>query len=144
MEAGRSFDNDLMSVDMRIRDNVEEFAPRIEPAVTRRPRCAFRSGESTFYPYVDEVIWIQARRNYSEVFLTNRSFTVREVLASLERRLARFGFIRVQRSSILNLDHVVEIRRERRGRYGVVLSSGATIDVPAAFKERIEEMLAAD
>ena len=118
------------------------------PVRLRRPaaraRLAFRSGESTFYPHVDEVIWIQARRNYSEVFVVGRSFTVREVLASLERRLAQFGFIRVQRSSIVNLEHIVEIRRERNRRYAVVLSDGNTIEVASVMRERLEQLLAAD
>ena len=107
----------------------------------RRKRCAFRTGDSILYPHVDEVIWIQARRNYSQVFVTGRTFTVREVLASLERRLAQFGFFRVQRSSLINLEHVVEIRRERRGRYAIVMSDGANVMVPASVKDRVEQML---
>lgn len=121
-----------------------EFAPRFRRPVALRPRLPFRSGESTFYPHLDEVIWIQARRNYSEVFLAGRSFTVREVLVSLERRLAQFGFIRVQRSSIVNVEHIVEIRRERNRRYAVVLSDGNSIEIPSTMRERLEQLLAGD
>jgi two-component system LytT family response regulator len=124
--------------------NVEVFTPRVRLPKSRRMRCAFRSGESTFYPYLDEVIWIQARRNYSQVNTKGSQFTVREILASLERRLAQHGFLRVQRSSIINLEHVVEIRRERRGRYAVVLSDGSTVIVPVAVKDRLEELLAGE
>lgn len=122
-------------------DNVETFAPRVRMMEPRRVRCAFRAGDSTFYPYIDEVIRVQARRNYSQIFVTSGSFTVREVLVSLERRLAQFGFFRVQRSSIINLGHVVEIRRERRGRYAVVLSDGSSVVVPPAVRERIEQLM---
>jgi two-component system, LytTR family, response regulator len=123
--------------------NVEAFPPRVHTrrSEPRRMRVGFRSGESTFYPFLDEVIWIQARRNYSQVNLRGASFTVREILASLERRLAPYGFFRVQRSSIINLDHVVEIRRERRGHYTVVLSDGSSVTAPAAVKDRIEQLL---
>ena len=127
-----------------IADNVETFAPRVRMMQPRRMRCAFRAGESTFYPYIDEVVRIQARRNYSEVFVTAGSFTVREVLVSLERRLAQFGFFRVQRSSIINLGHVVEIRREGRGRYAIVLSDGSSILVPPAVRDRVEQLLAVE
>ena len=122
-------------------DNVETFAPRVRMMEPRRVRCAFRAGESTFYPYIDEVIRIRAKRNYSEVFVTSGNFVVREVLASLERRLAQFGFFRVQRSSIINLGHVVEIRRERPGRYAVVLSDASSVVVPASVRERIEKLM---
>ncbi len=124
-----------------LHDNVETFAPRVHLPERRRVRCAFRSGDTTFCPHLDEVIRIQARRNYSEVFVTSGSFIVREVLASLERRLAQYGFFRVQRSSIINLEHVVEIRRERRGHYAVMLSNGNAVDVPAAVKDQIEQLL---
>jgi|SRR5450631_2679835 DNA-binding LytR/AlgR family response regulator len=125
-----------------VADNVEAFAPRVRMMESRRVRCAFRAGESTFYPYIDEVVRIQARRNYSEVFVTSGSFTVREVLVSLERRLAQFGFFRVQRSSLINLGHVVEIRREGRGRYAIVLSDGSSVTVPPSVRERVEQLLA--
>jgi DNA-binding LytR/AlgR family response regulator len=131
-----------MSAKTEIIDNVEVFAPRVRMMVPRRLRCAFRAGESTFYPFIDEVVRIQARRNYSEVFVTTGHFVVREVLASLESRLAQFGFYRVQRSSIINLGHVVEIRREKRGKYAVVLSDGSAVVVPAAVRERLEQLLA--
>ena len=121
---------------------VESFTPRPRVETPRRPRIAFRSGESTFYPHLDEVIWIQARRNYSEIHTCKGSFVVREVLASLERRLGQRGFLRIQRSWIINLEHVVEIRRERRARYAIVLIDGTSIDVPAPIKDLVEELLA--
>jgi DNA-binding LytR/AlgR family response regulator len=133
-----------MALNRPMAGNVQEFAPRVQLPEPRRLRASFRAGDRTFYPRVDEVIRIEARRNYSEVFLVSGSFTVREVLASLERRLARYGFFRVQRSEIVNLDHVVEIRRERRGRYAVMLSDGSSVTVPVAVKERIETLLSVD
>ena len=130
-----------MGAKRSLHDNVATFAPRVRLPETRRVRCAFRSGDTTFFPRLEDVIWIQARRNYSEVFMTTGNFTVREVLVSLERRLAQHGFLRVQRSTIVNLEHVVEIRRVGRGRYAVVLSNGSTVDVPAAVKDKIEQLL---
>ena len=125
--------------------NVTAFAPRLrdEPGPPRRTRTAFRSGESTFYPHLDEVIWIQARRNYSHIYMSGTSFTVRELLSSVEQRLEQHGFFRAQRSAIINLDHIVEIRRERRARYAVILSDGTSVIVSPATKERLESLLAA-
>ena len=123
-------------------DNVATFTPHRAEPVEQQPRvrCAFRSGDSTYYPRLSDVIWIQARRNYSHVYLCGSNFTVRELLSSIERRLDRF--FRIQRSTVINLEHVTEIRRERRGRYSVILSDGSAIDVPFAVKERIESLLA--
>jgi two-component system LytT family response regulator len=125
--------------------NVTAFTPRLreDPSPPRRTRIAFRSGESTFYPHLDEVIWIQARRNYSHIYMAATSFTVRELLSSVEQRLERHGFFRVQRSAIINLEHVVEIRRERRARYAVILTDGTSVIVSPGTKERIESLLAA-
>ena len=126
-----------------VADNVAAFTPRVRETVTpsRGVRCAFRSGDSTFYPRLDEVIWIQARRNYSHIYLGGSSFTVRELLSSLEHRLEQHGFFRIQRSTIINLEHVVEIRRERKGRYAVILTDGSSIVVPGAVKDLIEYRL---
>lgn len=113
-----------------------------EPEGERKRRVAFRSGDRTFFPRLDEVVWIQARRNYSEIRTSGGSFLVREVLASVERRLAAHGFVRVQRSWIVNVDHVVEIRRARRGRHAVVLTDGTEVEVTPAIRDLLEALLA--
>ena len=119
-------------------------AVRETPSLRARVRCAFRSGESTFYPHLDEVIWIQARRNYSQIFMCGCSFTVRELLSSIEKRLEPYGFFRVQRSAIINLAHVVEIRREGRGRHAVVLADRTFVVVSTEVRDRIESLLLAN
>jgi len=129
---------------MAVITNIDSFARRVRMPEPRRKRCSFSMDDSVLYQYVDDVIWIQARTqgsNYSVVFATRRTFTVSEGLAALEARLAQFGFFRVQRSSLINLEHVVEIRRERRGRYAIVMSDGATVIVQPSVKEQVEKML---
>ena len=87
------------------------YPHRAEPVEQQpRVRCAFRSGDSTYYPRLSDVIWIQARRNYSHVYLCGSNFTVRELLSSIERRLEQYGFFRIQAIHGHHLEHVTEIR----------------------------------
>lgn len=82
---------------------------------------------------LDEVECLEADRNYINVHTGQRSYLLRQTLASFEKSLAPANFQRIHRSVIVNR---AKIRERRRG--GVlVLSSGRTVRISRAFANRI-------
>lgn len=76
---------------------------------------------------------LEADRNYINVHTPQRSYLLRQTLASLEKSLQPDCFLRVHRSIIVNR---AKIRERRRG--GVlVLNSGRTVRVSRAFSDRL-------
>lgn len=80
-------------------------------------RVLLKSGRRTFFFVPDQIDWVEAAGNYSEVHARGETFLVREVLGSLERRLQRFGFARIDRSILVNTRRVFEIRKTGRRVY---------------------------
>jgi hypothetical protein len=76
---------------------------------------------------------LEADRNYINVHTPERSYLLRQTLASLEKSLHPEQFLRVHRSTIVNR---CKIRERRRG--GVlVLAPGRTVRVSRAFAGRL-------
>lgn len=59
---------------------------------------------------LNEILWIEADRSYSNIHLSgDRTMTISFNLAVVERELPRNDFVRIHRSSIVNLQHVVSL-----------------------------------
>lgn len=59
---------------------------------------------------LNEILWIEADRSYSNIHLSGgRIMTVSFNLAVVERELPCDDFVRIHRSSIVNLQHVVAL-----------------------------------
>lgn len=56
-----------------------------------------------------EIMYITASGYYAEIFVSNKKYVLRESLNNLSENLASENFIRIHRSSIVNLLHVKEI-----------------------------------
>jgi two-component system LytT family response regulator len=63
---------------------------------------------------------------------------LRERMAVLEQRLAPYGFARVHRSAIVNLDRVREVVPRRTGNHVVVLTGGVRLKLSRSYRDRIE------
>jgi two-component system LytT family response regulator len=57
----------------------------------------------------------------------SRTYTVRGTIEDMERKLDREQFLRINRSSLLRIDFVRELRKWSHGEYQVLLQSGQTL-----------------
>ena len=65
--------------------------------------------------HLNEIDWIEAAGNYSQLWVGTRSYFLRESLQLLEERAQQHGFVRAHRSALVRLDGVRELRRTRTG-----------------------------
>ena len=97
-------------------------APRTETILVTTPRGAT-------ILHLNEIDWIEAAGNYSQLWVGTRSYFLRESLQLLEKRIHQKGFIRVHRRALVRLEKVRELSRTRAGAPVAVLSSGVRIPV---------------
>lgn len=113
-------------------------------APLRRPwirRIVFKSrGRILFLP-VSEILWIGAEENYLRLYTRSETHWLRETMTHIEKTLDPDLFLRVHRSSIVNLHYIREVRTEKDGEAAVLLSSGQQIPMSRGYRSRIEEQL---
>ena len=73
---------------------------------------------------VKDIDWISASGNYAQLHTGNRDYEIRQSLTTLEARLNPREFIRIHRSTIVNVRRIREIQPWFHGHHLVVLQNG--------------------
>ncbi len=104
-------------------------------------RIVFKSrGRILFLP-VSDIRWIGAEENYVRICTQSETHLLRETMSRLEEKLDPQMFLRVHRSSIVNLQFVKEVRTDADGECLVVLVNGQKIAMSRSYRSRIQEWL---
>lgn len=162
--ADRRFDEALRRARARIESQrlLEEFSDRVSALLTGRApvaapatradrdgtrpadqgleRLVVRDGERSILLPVEEIDWIEAANYYVVVHAATRTYVIRDTLAALERELDP-RFVRVHRSTIVNLDRVVEFQRLFHGDFAVLLADGTDLKLSRTYRGAVEARL---
>ncbi len=110
--------------------------PARPPTLTR---LVVRTGERTVLVPTAGIDFVEAAGNYAVVHVGRTTHIVRETMAALEEQLPP-GFLRISRSTIVNLDRVRELQAMAAGEHVVVLADGRTLPMTRGLRE-VEERL---
>jgi two-component system LytT family response regulator len=103
------------------------------------PRLVFKADGRVVFLAPSEIIWVEAANNYVTLHLAaGKRLLVRETLSSLERKLGPASFARVNRSALVNIDHVQELQPAKYGDYRVVLRDGPHLSLSRSLRGRLE------
>lgn len=97
-------------------------------------------GRITFLP-IDEIHWIEAEGKWALVHTNDQTHRLRESLSSLERKLDPQRFVRVHRSTIVNVECIKEIHPWFHGDLVLVLHNGTELKVSRRYKAELEARL---
>jgi len=90
---------------------------------------------------VTDVDWVEAASNYVRLHVGAERFLLRDTMAALETRLDPEQFVRIHRSTIVNLDRVRELEPYFHGDYVVKLADGRRLTLSRTYRERLEQRL---
>ena len=79
--------------------------------------------------HLNEIDWIEAAGNYSQLWVGTRSYFLRESLQLLEQRVRKHGFVRAHRRALVRLEGVRELTRTRSGALVAMLQSGVRVPI---------------
>lgn len=103
-------------------------------------RLVVKEGERSILLPVERIDWIEAANYYVVVHSGPRSYVVRDTLGRLERELGR-RFVRIHRSTIVNLDRVAEFQRLFHGDFAVLLADGTDLKLSRTYRSLVESRL---
>ena len=85
-----------------------------------------------------DVDWVESEANYVRLHVGTASYLIRGNLGKLEEKLAAFGFVRVHRRFLVNVDRVTEVQPWVGGDAILVLSNNAKVRLSRTFRETFE------
>ncbi len=97
-------------------------------------------GRIIFVPVAD-IDWIQAEGNYARLHVTRKIYDVRETLQSLMDKLDPREFIRIHRSTIVNVRRIREVQPWFQGSHIVLLRSGEELRMSRYQRDAVDRLL---
>lgn len=104
-------------------------------------RLVIKSGGRIFFLEVDEIDWIEAEGNYVSVHKNGKAHLLRETISSLESQLDPKKFIRIHRSSIVNIQRIKELQPWFHGEYRVILQDGTQLTLSRNYRDNLQDIL---
>jgi len=123
------------ALDQRLSDLLAE----LKPVVKSPERLAVKSGGRIVFVRIDDIDWIEAADNYVELHVGKQSHLLREKLSSIETRLAPEKFVRISRSTIVNVERIKELQSLFRGAYAVILQNGERLTMSRSHRDKLKQ-----
>jgi two-component system LytT family response regulator len=144
------FDEALLRVLQRVRErrkldtappSYRELAESARPAGTYLERIVIRDGPKLHVIPVEKVDYITAEDDYVAVHAGGKEFLKQQTLSSLEATLDPKQFVRIHRSSMVNLQRIVRIEPYSKDSKVVLLSTGVQLPASKTGLAALEEAL---
>ncbi|HJQ38445.1 MAG TPA: LytTR family DNA-binding domain-containing protein [Thermoanaerobaculia bacterium] len=121
----------------------EKMRQVLENAGGSSARVAVRSGDRVVFVKPADIDAVEAVGNYVRILRGTERFLVRQRLSVMEQRLQAHGLVRIQRSVLVNVERVAELRRQSKDQYLVVLTSGVKYRLSPNYRAHLEKVLGA-
>ena len=90
----------------------------------------------------EEIDWVEAEGNYVRLHLGKQTHLLRETMGATESRLAAKKFLRISRSSLVNLERVKEWQPLFHGDSVLILKDGTRLTVSRNYREKLDQAVA--
>jgi two-component system LytT family response regulator len=104
-------------------------------------RLVVRSGGRIAFLHTEEIDCIEACGNYVKLCLGVEEHLLRMTMSALEGRLDPERFVRIHRSTIVNVERVKELQSTFHGEYVVILRTGRRVTLSRGYRERLQRIL---
>ncbi len=102
-----------------------------------RERIMVKSAGRISFLKTDEIDWIEAQGDYVRLYAQGRKFLIREKIGEMEQQFSGDRFIRIHRSTIVNVERIKEMQPLFYGEYAVILNDGTRLTLSRSFREKV-------
>jgi two-component system, LytTR family, response regulator len=121
-----------------------ENSPTSETTPVRKyfERMMVKTGDRMFLVKVKDVDWFEAQDYYIAIHTGKETHLIRKTMAQLETELDPSHFIRIHRSTIVNINKVKTISAHFNNESVVLLEDGTKLKMSQAYKAKLQQALA--
>lgn len=125
----------------QVNANLAALLQEFRPGARKSDRIVFKENGRLLFVRVENIDWIEADGNYVRVHAGQDKHYFRETLTGLEAQLPPNKFIRISRSTLVNVDRIKEMQPLFYGDYTVLLQDGSRLNMTRAYRDRLQEFL---
>ena len=113
----------------------------IKPEAPALERMAIKTTGRVIFIKTSDIDWVEAADNYVNLHVGNESHLHRETLTALAERLPGKKFMRISRSTIVNVDRIKELQPLFHGEYAVILRNGTTLTLSRSYRDVLDQLI---
>lgn len=128
-----------ITVDDDWRRTVRSLVADLNSGTPARPakRVMVREDDKIRFVPTECIDWVEASGSYMLLHVGEQVFRIRTTLKDLLARLDESQFVRIHRSTIVNLDRIAEVQPWFGGDYVVILDDGEKLKVSRTYRDEL-------
>ena len=104
-------------------------------------RLAVKVGDRVLYLKLAEVDWVEAADDVVRIHSGRHVYEHRSTLSQLEQRLPANRFMRIHRSTIVNVERIREFQPWFQGDWILVLADGTRLQSGKSYRQRVRDLI---
>ena len=104
-------------------------------------RLLIKSSGRVFFLKTEEIDYVQAEDYYVKLRVGRKGHLLRETMNEMEAKLEPSKFLRIHRSTIVNIERIRELQQHFNGDYIVVLHDGTELKLSRTRREQLQRLL---
>lgn len=127
-----------------VRSRLSALLQEIDPSVADPPPSAtseqfvIKTGGRIRFVDADDVDWVEAAGDYVRLHTGDKVHLLRETMSTMEDRLSD-NFLRIHRSTIVNVERIKELRPYGNSEYIVVLNDGTERKLSRTYRDDLAD-----
>jgi|HubBroStandDraft_6_1064221.scaffolds.fasta_scaffold83529_3 two-component system LytT family response regulator len=111
------------------------------PASRHDSRLVIKANGRVVFLDLESIDWVEAAANYVRLNVGKESYLFREMIGRVAERLDPSHFVRIHRSTIVNVRKIKELIPVNSGEYVVVLKSGKELSCSRGYRMALHEIV---
>lgn len=103
-------------------------------------RLMIKSSGRVFFLRTEEIDWIEAEGNYLRLHVGRERHLLRETMNRLASKLDPDKFLRIHRSTLVNIERIKELQPLFSGDYVVILRDGKQLTLSRSYRDKLLEL----
>ncbi len=120
---------------------IEALLESLQPQRTFAGRIAVKDGGRVTFVKVAEVDWVEAYGNYVKLHVGAATHLLTQTMTGMEQRLPPDQFLRIHRSTLVNVDRIAAVEPMFHGEYAVRLQDGTELTLTRTYRERLQSLI---
>lgn len=137
----RAVDHLKQKQSVKLDERLSALLADLKPEAKALDRLAIKSEGRVVFVKTAEIDWIEASDNYVNLHVGTESHLLRETMSALEQKLPEDIFLRISRSTIVNVERIRELQPLFHGEYVVILRNNTRLTLSRGYREKLNRLL---
>jgi two-component system LytT family response regulator len=124
-----------------LREALQTLLGHVTRASAYSSRLAIKSNDSTVFILTQDIDWVSAADNYLELHFRKETRIIRKTMSQIEKQLDPTQFVRIHRSTMVNISCIKEMKHLFNKDYVAILRDGTQLVVSRTYIDKLMNAL---